>query len=251
MAEDRNDILMQIAQQALSVRQTFQDDKPRNTVSTATAAATAQLALMNKKRAAEETVPVLRPPSKKQALMNSTRRFHSTIAYLTTRNTSNSPCKSYPVTTYTVPAAVIQPRDPSLRSATDLNAQVQQIQVSNNDVVCGSSEYMNAFVGNRRYRVWIDLHSKSFAKAQKVEEKLKIARSVVHTVQACVPRGRFLTMDTCNGTCKEIGYENAVIISMRVLMNMTKIIHGEAQLKPIPSHEAVASTRKPFASMAA
>lgn len=252
-AEARNDILMQIAQQANLVLETFQDVQPR-TVSTTTAKVAARLASMNKKRAAEGSNGVhgLYPPQKRQAVMNSTRFFHSSIAHLT-RTTSKSPCETETqATSNTEPRKIAPPQIPSLKSTcTNPSDPIQPIQVTKNDVVIGNSKFMNDLVGNKRFRVWIDLHSKSFAKAPQEEDKLKIARSVVHTVQGCVPPGRFLALDAYTGSWNNVGYDAAVKAVMDVLRYETKTRPGAVQIKPISSPTSAASKRMTYASMAA
>eukprot|EP00804_Cyclotella_cryptica_P011393 CCRYP_016053-RA/>CCRYP_016053-RA protein AED:0.14 eAED:0.14 QI:280/1/1/1/0/0/2/133/218 len=218
---------MQIAHQANSVRRAFEDVRKRNTVSTATAAVAQEMASMNKKRKSEET-PTL--PSKA-----STRHFHSRIAHMT-RGDIKGPSISVPTS-----------RPYGFSSGITLNSQAYQIQVTNNDVVCGVGKSINELVGNRRFRVWIDLHSKAFAKSPRIEDRVKIARSVVHTIQSCVPQGRFLSMDPHSGTWYDVGYERAVRITMEVLSHEMMTYPTVSPVKP----SGASSKRKTYVSMAA
>jgi hypothetical protein len=128
---------------------------------------------------------------------------------------------------------------------------VKLLEANKNDVVCGGNKITNNFVGNKRFRVWIDLHSKAFSKAPNPEDRVKIARSVVNTVQSCVPQGRFLSMNPQSGAWYDVGYEKAVEITMDVLTRevMTTMHPGALQVKP-PSC-ATPSKPNTYASMAA
>jgi hypothetical protein len=242
---ERADILMQIAEQANLVRKTFQDAQPKSTVSNATVAAAAALASRNEKRKADGS-PHDATLSKKQAILNS-RCFHSGIAHLTIRNTIKNVSNS--VTQSSVELAKVEPWKPSSCSIANSNIPVQQIQVTKNDVVCGGSKISNELIGNKRFHVWVDLHSKSFSRAPRIEDKLKIARSIVHTVQACVPSGRFLR---CTGAgWVGIGYDESVQFTMQILTKEAKSHFGTVPVNP-DSHPVNAVPKpKTFASMAA
>lgn len=244
----RADILMQIAQQANLVRKTFQD-APKSTVSNATTAAAAALASMNKKRQADGNSQVA-APSKKQAMLNS-RYFHSSIAHLTNRNASTNRCEATQLVAQRTELANVEPSKPlSSFSDGNLNTSEQQVHVTKNDIVCGGSKIIDEFIGNKRFRVWIDLHSKPFSKAPRMEDKLKIARSIVHTIQACVPPGRFLTC-TSSGAWIEIGYDKSVQVTMQILTNEVKSRFRTVPVKPTSPPSIAVSKPKTFASMAA
>lgn len=224
----RADILMQIAHQADSVRRAFENVRTRNTVSTVTAAVAQEMASINKKRKTEDT-PTL--PSKAP-----TCHFHSRIAHMT--RSENPPLRV---------SAHLTPRPFGFSSGITLNAPAHQIQITHNDVVCGSGKSINELVGNRRFRVWIDLHSKSFVKSPRAEDRVKIARSIVHTIQSCVPRGRFLSMDPHSGAWYDVGYDRAVRITMDVLSHEMMMYPALSPVKPTAAN----SKRKTYASMAA
>ena len=233
----RADIMMQIAHQANSVRRTFENMPTRKTVSTATAAVAHEMASMNKKRKAD-AIPYESTGPRKQAAFNSTRFFHSRIAQITISNKKGTAVNE------SAPASLTksQPSNPIT-----LNASSNQIQVNNNDVVCGSGKSINDLVGNKRFRVWIDLHSKSFAKAPRAEHRQKIAGSIVNTIHACVPQGRFLSMDPHTGSWYVVGHERAVGIVLEVLQR-------ETINRPVPTQVQSSFPeykRKTFASMAA
>ena len=224
----RADILMQIAHQADSVRRAFENVRTRNTVSTVTAAVAQEMASINKKRKTQETPTLPRKAS--------TSHFHSRIAHMT-RSDNTRLSVSAPLT----------PRPCGFSNGITLNAPSHQIQITNNDVVCGSGKSINELVGNRRFRVWVDLHSKSFAKSLRAEDRLKIARSIVHTIQSCVPRGRFLSMDPHSGTWYDVGYERAVRITIEVLSHEMMMYPAISPVKPAVAN----SKRTTYASMAA
>jgi hypothetical protein len=236
---------MQIAEQANLVRKTFQDAQPKSTVSDATAAAAAAaLASRNEKRKADGS-PCDATPSKKQAVLNS-RCFHSGIAHLTIRNANKNVSNSV---TQSVEVAKVEPWKPSSCSIGNSNIPVQQIQVTKNDVVCGGSKISNELIGNKRFHVWVGLHSKSFSKAPRIEDKLKIARSIVHTVQACVPSGRFLR---CTGAgWVGIGYDESVQFTMQILTKEVKSHFGTVPVNPASYPVNAVPKPKTFTSMAA
>ena len=244
----RTDIMLQITQQANSVRKTFEDVKPRKAVSSSTAAAAAALASMNSKRKADESIDEQAAPTKKQATTNFSRFFHSSITHHLTRTMAKSQSITTPsVTPDAIPTKVSPPTVlPTNLTSTAVKKPAEPIQVTKNDVVCAGDK-INDLIGNKRFNVWIDLHSKSFSKAPRSEDQIKIARSIVNTVQACVPQGRFLSKEVRSGKLYIIDDEKAVRVTLSVLQHKTNC-NGAVQVKP-PS--STTTERKTFASMAA
>lgn len=249
VSRTRDDIMLQIAQQANSVRKTFEDVQPRKNVSSSTAAAAAALAQMNNKRKVDDSIEEKMAPPKKQATANFSRVFHSSIAHhLFTRSTNNSLSEAVPRVTPNIPPARVSP--PALLSTNSSGLTnedpLESIQVNKNDVVCAGNN-INDLVGNKRFNIWVDLHSKSFSKAPTLEAQVKIARSIVNTVQDCVPQGRFLSKDVRSGKMYVIDDEKAVRVTLSILKRKTNC-NDAVQIKP--SSPSMAE-RKTYVSMAA
>jgi len=216
--------MKQIASQAAQVRHNFEasSKKRHAAVSSATAAAALHMANLNKRRKLEKSIlsnneagvgVATLPP-----LTSNGHYFHSAIASFT------------------------RPEPKKIATATNisdgiiLKSEAGDIIVSPNDVIQGNGKTTQSLVGNKRYRVWIDLHIASFAKATSQEERIRIATSVVNTVTGSVPQGRFLSMDITSGLWYEMGHESAVSMTMGALMQCTAVPYAAAVQSPI--HQA-------------
>lgn len=206
--ESKDDIIQQIASQAALVRDTFESSlkKRQAAVSSTTAAAALHMANLNKRRRLEKAITNNEayiggvPPS----LSSKGHHFHSAIA------------------SFTLP----EPKKKATATKSEgitLKSYPNDIVVNPNDVIQGNGKTTQSLYGNKRYRVWIDLHSASFAKALSMEERIQIATSVVNTVTSTVPQGRFLAMDVTSGFWYEMGHESAVHFTMKTLMQCTAV----------------------------
>ncbi len=236
--------MKQIASQAAQVRHTFETSskKLNTTVSSATAAAALHMANLNKRRKLEKSILSndegdASPPSMAShghGHAGNGHYFHSAIASFT-RPEPTKPIIGNPVST--------------ISDGITLQSPLGDIVVNPNDVIQGNGKTTQSLVGNKRYRVWIDLHRAKFAKALSQEERVQIAASVVNTVQSSAPQGRFLSMDINSGLWHEMGHENAVNMTMGVLMQSI-VTHPVVVQIPVQQQQAVVQ-RKTYISRAA
>mmetsp|Transcript_4793 Transcript_4793/g.7248 ORF Transcript_4793/g.7248 Transcript_4793/m.7248 type:complete len:240 (-) Transcript_4793:63-782(-) len=238
--ESRDVIMKQIASQAAQVRHTFEasSKKRHANVSSATAAAALHMANLNKRRKLEKSIlsndeggaPL---PSTSNGHTSNGHYFHSAIASFT-RPEPKKP--------------IIDNSSSNISDGITVKSQAGDIVVSPNDVIQGNGKTTQSLVGNKRYRVWIDLHSASFAKALSQEERVQIATSVVNTVTSSAPPGKFLSMDITSGLWYEMGQESAVNMTMGALLHCTAA-HSPVAVQMPPQQAAV--QRKTFVSRAA
>ncbi len=234
--------MKQIASQAAQVRHTFEtSSKKRNaTVSSATAAAALHMANLNKRRRLEKSIlsndvgGATSPSMAGNGHAGNGHYFHSAIASFT-RPEPTKPIIGNPVST--------------ISDGITLKSALGDIVVNSNDVIQGNGKTTQSLVGNKRYRVWIDLHREKFAKDLSQEERVQIAASVVNTVQSSAPQGRFLAMDINSGLWHEMGHENAVNMTMGVLMQSI-VTHPVVVQIPVQQQQAVVQ-RKTYISRAA
>ncbi|KAL7466962.1 hypothetical protein ACHAXS_007230 [Conticribra weissflogii] len=200
-----DDIMKQIASQAELVRQTFESNKRKPTVSPATIAAAHLMASNNKKRKLCGPFTSYAPSSDSQpAKMRFTSHFHSPIASLARADTKKE-------------GRAVE-LEGSSRSVSPIPITKEPIShINYNDVVCISGKTSSELIGNRRYRVWIDLHRQAFAKAPFEEDRRRIAHSIVNTVKGSSPSGRFLSQDKTSGKWFDIGYQQAFTHTMKDL----------------------------------
>mmetsp|Transcript_21828 Transcript_21828/g.45412 ORF Transcript_21828/g.45412 Transcript_21828/m.45412 type:complete len:257 (-) Transcript_21828:161-931(-) len=200
-----DDIMKQIASQAELVRQTFESNKRKPAVSPATIAAAHLMASNNKKRKlsgpfTSDTLLTDSQPAK----MRFTRHFHSPIASLARADTKKE--------------SRVNELEGHSRSVSPIPIAKEPIShINYNDVVCISGKTSSELIGNRRYRVWIDLHRQAFAKAVFEEDRRRIAHSIVNTVKGSAPSGRFLSQDRTTGKWFDIGYQQAFTATMKDL----------------------------------
>mmetsp|Transcript_20380 Transcript_20380/g.29171 ORF Transcript_20380/g.29171 Transcript_20380/m.29171 type:complete len:243 (+) Transcript_20380:195-923(+) len=239
--ESRDVIMKQIASQAAQVRHTFETSSKRHAnVSSATAAAALHMANLNKRRRLEKSIlsndedDAPSPSMASNGHSGNGHYFHSAIASFT-RPEPTKPIIDNPVST--------------ISDGITLQSPLGDIVVNPNDVIQGNGKTTQSLVGNKRYRVWIDLHSAKFAKALPLEERVQIATSVVNTVQSSAPQGRFLSMDINTGFWHEMGHENAVNMTMGVMMQSV-VAHSVVVQIPAQQQQAVVQ-RKTYISRAA
>lgn len=217
--------MKQIASQAAQVRHTFEasSKKRHAAISSATAAAALHMANLNKRRKLEKTIlsnddgSIGVAPLPSLFSSNKGHYFHSAIATLT----RPEPKKE-----------VVDTTTSSTSDGIILQSQAGNIAVNPNDVIQGNGKTTQSLVGNKRYRVWIDLQSISFAKAFSQEDRIHIASSVVNTVKSSMPQGRFLSMDITSGLWHEMGHETAVNVTMRALMQCTSVPRTAVVISP-------------------
>lgn len=194
--------MQQIASQAAKVRENFESRKRQTAVSSATAAAALHMANLNKRRKLEQGI--INNESDvgdlQSSLSSKGRQFHSAIASFT---------RSEPKTIVAAPHV----SDNGIK----LKSYAGDIRVGPNDAIQGNGKTTQSLVGNKRFRVWIDLHSASFAKAPSQDDRIHIATSVVNTVCGSKPPGRFLAMDITSGLWYEMGHDSAVSMTMNAL----------------------------------
>lgn len=229
--------MQQIASQAAQVRHNFESSskKKRNAnVSSATAAAALHMANLNKRRRLEQSVlgndGDVSPPA--PSMTSNGHYFHSAIASFT------RPEPATPIIAKTAPVS----------DGITLQTYAGDMVVNPNDVIQGNGKTTQSLVGNKRFKVWLNLHQASFAKALSQEERVQIATSVVNTVTSSAPRGRFLTMDINSGLWHEMAHESAVNLTFGALMQCTTIAHSVAV--QIPAQQA-AVQQKTYISRAA
>ena len=229
--------MKQIASQAAQVRHTFETSSKKRSanVSSATAAAALHMANLNKRRRLEKSIlsndgDVSPPPP---SMTSNGHYFHSAIASFT----RPEPAKP-----------IIDKTASTVSDGITLKSHVGDMVVNPNDVIQGNGKTTQSLVGNKRYRVWIDLHKASFAKALSQEERVQIATSVVNTVTSSAPQGRFLSMDVTSGLWHEMGHESAVNMTMGALIQCTAVARPVAV--QIPAQKA-AVQQKTFVSRAA
>eukprot|EP00986_Skeletonema_menzelii_P003134 scaffold925_cov150-Skeletonema_menzelii.AAC.7 len=233
--ESRDAIMKQIASQAAQVRHTFETSSKKRSanVSSATAAAALHMANLNKRRRLEKSIlsndGVVSPPS----MTSNGHYFHSAIASFT----RPEPAKP-----------IIEKTASAVSDGIILKSHAGDMVVNPNDVIQGNGKTTQSLIGNKRYRVWIDVHKASFAKALSQEERVQIATSVVNTVTSSAPQGRFLSMDVTSGLWHEMGHESAVNMTMGALMQCTTVARPVAVQMPA-QHAAV--QQKTFVSRAA
>ena len=226
--------MQQIASQAAQVRENFEASarKRQTTVSSATAAAALHMANLNKRRKLEQGIINNNESDVGDGLPSlSTKgcQFHSAIASFTRPE----------------PKKVIMAAPHVSDDGIKLKSYAGDIRVGPNDVIQGNGKTTQSLVGNKRYRVWIDLHSASFAKALSQEDRIHIATSVVNTVCGSKPPGRFLTMDITSGLWYEMGHESTVSMTMNALHQAAG---NASQVKHSTHHQATQNT---FVSRAA
>mmetsp|Transcript_18895 Transcript_18895/g.29585 ORF Transcript_18895/g.29585 Transcript_18895/m.29585 type:complete len:237 (-) Transcript_18895:3-713(-) len=235
--ESRDVIMKQIASQAAQVRHTFETSSKKRhaNVSSATAAAALHMANLNKRRRLEKSIlnndeGVAPLPSMAGNGASNGHYFHSAIA------------------SFTRPE-LTKPIIDNISDGITLQSPLGDIEVNPNDVIQGNGKTTQSLVGNKRYRVWIDLHSASFAKVLSNEERVQIATSIVNTVKSSAPPGRFLSMDITSGLWHEMGHDNAVNMTMGVLMQSI-VAHSVVVQIPAQQQQAVVQ-QKTFISRAA
>ena len=228
--------MQQIASQAAQVRHNFESSsKKRNTnVSSATAAAALHMANLNKRRRLEKSIlsndeDVPPPPP---SMTSNGHYFHSAIASFTRPE----------------PAKAIIAKAAPVSDGITLQTHAGDMVVNPNDVIQGNGKTTQSLVGNKRFKVWLELHAQPFAKALSQEERVQIATSVVNTVTSSAPRGRFLTMDINTGFWHEMAHESAVNMTFGALMQCTTIARSVAV--QIPAQQA-AVQQKTYISRAA
>ena len=233
-----DDIMQQIASQANFVRKSFESSKRKPSASSATMAAAHIMATMNKRRKLDSALDsdVLSDPPKKNRF---THHFHSPIATLARSDTRKEAQLEF---------SRVERASPSISAAAPARSSPSPAHaithITYNDVVCGNGgNTTNDLVGNRRYRVWIDLHRQAFAKALFEEDRRKIAHSIVNTIKGSFPSGRFLSQDKQTGEWHDAGYQQAYVITMN---DLAKGIPKLAQPSPVKN-----SVRRTFVSKAA
>ncbi|KAL7460549.1 hypothetical protein ACHAXS_000995 [Conticribra weissflogii] len=205
--------IMDIADQ---VRRSFETVPNKNTVSAATAAAAQQLAYMNKRKMDYNF------QHSTSSVWRKTRPFHSPIASLTRQE---STIKEIIVTKPKKRKASKLKHSSQTALGIILNSPPNEIFVTYNDVVCGRGKMTTNLVGNRRFRVWIEINLRAFAKASTEQERWDIAASIVDTIHDSVPNGRFLSLDIHSGVWHDIGRDNAINVTLEVLHEDTKFAH--------------------------
>lgn len=207
------DILQEIANQADSVRRSFESSSSKHAFSAATVAAAQRLASINEKRKLEN--PSRSSPS---TVWHKTRPFHSPIASFTRTE------KRKEETVHNKSVHKKQKNHPRTSDGITLNPPPNEILITYNDVVCGRGKMTSNLVGNQRFRVWINLNRQAFAKAPCDEDRRKIAHSIVNTIHGSVPSGRFLSLDVHSAMWYDVGYARALNMTMEVLKDETRNI---------------------------
>ncbi|KAL9179597.1 hypothetical protein ACHAXT_008887 [Thalassiosira profunda] len=253
----RDDIARQIAAQAAAVRQSFERSAARTPAGGATAAAASHMARLHRKRTFEAGLGAYQLGVAPEVLQSQRRaanfrQFRSPVAGYT-RDTSGGSRTSQPGAMPTLPTTLSvthqppRPKKEARPRTSDgivLRAHPEDLTVTYNDVVCGKGKTTSSLVGNQRYKVWIDLHKESFAKAFSDGERRGIAVKIVDSVTGGVPPGRFLSLDIHTGLWYNVGKDRAVGITLEALMAET------GRMKPVqPARKA--SVRRTFTSKAA
>lgn len=194
------------------VRRSFEAASTKSTVSAATAAAAQQLASMNKRKMEYNF-------QQSSSVWRKTRPFHSPIASLTRQESSiNEIIVTKPKKRKASTPKVLSQTPVGIT----LNPPPNEIFVTYNDVVCGRGKMTSNLVGNRRFRVWIEINRRSFAKSSTEQERWDIAASIVDTIRDSIPNGRFLSLDIHSGIWHDVGRDNAINVTLQVLQEDRK-----------------------------
>jgi len=227
-------ILQQLLDQASDVRRTFEQSpsasKRKHTVSSATAAAALHMASINRKRKFESRLP-------------------SSFDSATTKKTSNKfqrPISMYPIC---VPTSEQTHAAKDEVSNSFVSKQILPKDLTYNDVVFFGPDYDTSHVGNQRFKVWIDIHKSSFARASTHDDKTLVATSLVNTVMSSVPSGRFFSVSMhVSGTTdlryNKLGYDKSVEIVMESLSTTVDELFKSMIIKKEPSEAVVLEEKK-------
>lgn len=66
------------------------------------------------------------------------------------------------------------------------------------DIICGRDKNACSHVGNKRFRVIVEMNRERYQTARSRDEKTKITVELISTIRSCEPGGRFLKMDDNN-----------------------------------------------------
>ena len=66
------------------------------------------------------------------------------------------------------------------------------------DIICGRDKNACSHVGNKRFRVIVEMNRERYQTASSREEKTKITIELISIIRSCEPGGRFLKMDDNN-----------------------------------------------------
>mmetsp|Transcript_11916 Transcript_11916/g.19746 ORF Transcript_11916/g.19746 Transcript_11916/m.19746 type:complete len:235 (-) Transcript_11916:54-758(-) len=81
------------------------------------------------------------------------------------------------------------------------------------DIICGRDKLSHAHVGNKRFRIVVEMNRERYQTAPSRDEKTRITCDIVSMIRSCRPGGRFLKMDEMEdsntGTWKDVGDDYA------------------------------------------
>lgn len=81
------------------------------------------------------------------------------------------------------------------------------IELEENDIVCGRDKLTHSHIGNKRFRRVIESNRERYQTATSREEKTRITIELVEMLQSSRPGGRFLKKDPSSGAWLEVGDE--------------------------------------------
>ena len=224
----RDNILQQLLDRASDVRRTFEQSssasKRKHTVSSATAAAALHMASINRKRKFESRLPSSFDKS----------------------NTFQRPISRYP-TCVSTSEQTHAAKDEVFNSF--VSKQILPKDLTYNDVVFFGADYDTSHVGNQRFKVWIDIHKSSFARASTHDDKTLVATSLVNTVMSSVPSGRFFSVSVHDSGATDLrynklGYDKSVEIVMESLSTIVDELFKSMIIKKEPSEAVVLEEKK-------
>ena len=78
------------------------------------------------------------------------------------------------------------------------------------DLICGRGGKVNAHLGNRRFRSWVNERKEAYTRAHAKGEKNAIAQSILQSLFSQNPPGRVLQFDDKTGIYKEVSVKKAM-----------------------------------------
>jgi hypothetical protein len=107
------------------------------------------------------------------------------------------------------------------------------------DIICGRDKLSHAHVGNKRFRIIIEMNRDRYQTAPSRDDKTRITCDIVAMIRSCRPGGRFLKIDELNANnWKDVGDEYA----REKVSHALRSAKDPTRRKPRKKHKVVPKT---------
>lgn len=94
-------------------------------------------------------------------------------------------------------------------SSKEQHHEIDESQPCEYDVVCGRDKFSHSHIGNKRFRVLIEMHRERYQTAPSRDDKTRITCKIVGMIRSWTPGGRFLKLDPQTKEWYDVGDEYA------------------------------------------